>query len=371
MRSTEMKPHDITRGAGAGRIRESGFTLLELLVAMAIFMVVVGAIYAMLEVGRSDAFLTKQKTETMQNARIALNTIGRDAVNAGVGYWKSGARVPDGTLSNLLFIADDADSLDDWLTPVVPGDGVRTTVVDGVPVQTDALTFAYMDNAFNGGTSIAVSAVNPLTNTITVASNSVAVGGNLYVYIIDDGKEPCLASLTKLSSTDKMVFEAGDPLQLNNPGGAGTFSRLAQSASLKRITWVTYFVNDDNVLIRRVYGQTDELVGAGVDDGGVGGVVPVGSGDGIGFVEMPLAFGVENFQVRYVMDDGTIVDDIVSAGGVDASIIRQNIRLVQVDLSLRGTQNDPKTGQPIRVQINGAFHTPNLVIQERAIGRGA
>lgn len=366
-----MKLHKRNRIGSVTRSRQSGFSLLELVVAMAIFMVVVGAIYAMLEVGRSDAFLTKQKTETMQNARIALNTIGRDAVNAGVGYWKSGARVPDGTLSNLLFITDDADTLADWLTPVVPGNGVRTNVVDGVNVQTDALTFAFMDNAFNGGTSVAVSNVDFMSNTITVANNSVAVGGNLYVYIIDDGAQPCLASLMSLSGATLMRFSTGDPLGLNNPGPGGTFEALQNTASLKRITWVTYFVNDDNVLIRRVYGQTDELVGAGVDDGGVGGVVPVGSGDGIGFVEMPLAFGVENFQVRYVMDDGQILDDVVTTGGVDASILRQNIRLIQVSINLRGTQNDPKTGAPIRVEINGAFHTPNLVIQERAVGRGA
>lgn len=367
-----MKALVSNRNRVARGSRESGFTLLELIVAMAIFMVVVGAIYAMLEVGRSDAFLTKQKTETMQNARIALNTIGRDAVNAGVGYWKSGARVPDGTLSNLLFIADDADTLEDWLTPVVPGNGVRTNMVDGVPVQTDALTFAFQDNAFNGGNSIAVTAVDFNTNTITVANNGAAAGGNLYVYILDDGVEPCLASLMSLNGTTQMRFTAGDPLGLNNPGAGGTFEDLENSCSLKRITWVTYFVNADNVLIRRMYGQTADLVGEGVEDGGIGGVVPVGTGaDGIGFVEMPLAFGVENFQVRYVMDDGAIVDDIVSAGGVDASIIRQNIRLVQVDISLRGTQNDPKTGAPIRVEINGAFHTPNLVIQERAVGRGA
>lgn len=74
------------------RPSESGFTLLEPIVAMAIFSIVVGSIYLLLEVGRSDAFKTKQRTETMQNARIALNTIGRDAINAGVGYWKSGGR---------------------------------------------------------------------------------------------------------------------------------------------------------------------------------------------------------------------------------------------------------------------------------------
>jgi hypothetical protein len=129
-----------------------------MVVAVAVFTIIVGAIYALLEVGRSDAFNTKERTETMQNSRIALNLLGRDAINAGVGYWKSGARTPDGTLQRLLFLgAGEVDGQFDLLTPVVPGDGVRTINVDGVDVRTDAVTFVYQDDAFNNGASLQVS----------------------------------------------------------------------------------------------------------------------------------------------------------------------------------------------------------------------
>src|SRR5262245_10933005 len=94
---------------------QSGFNLLEMIVAIAILTVVTGANYAMLEVGRSDAISTHQLTDTMQNARAALNTINRDAINAGVGYWKGGAKMPDGTLGRLVFLPIENDGQEDWL----------------------------------------------------------------------------------------------------------------------------------------------------------------------------------------------------------------------------------------------------------------
>lgn len=367
---------DLTRPR---RSVESGFTLIELVVAMAIFSIVVGAIYMLLEVGRSDAFKTKQRTETMQNARVALNTIGRDAINAGVGYWKSGGRMPDGTLENLMFLPGETDGEEDWLTPVVPGDGVKTIMVDGAPVLTDAVTFVYQDNLFNNGRAVAVNLVTPGTNTITVTpNNTAALGGDLYVYIIDDGVGPAIGSLTNIVGGNQLRFASGDPLGLNNPGGGSTFNLLNPAqAACKRITWVTYFVNDQNVLVRRLYGQTAALVGAGVDNGGLGGIVPTGgSGSGAGFVEMPLAYGVEDFQVQYVMVDGSIVDDIgptVDGEGnaVPRNVNRTNVRLVRLTVALRGTQVDVRTGDQIRVILNGSFYTPNLVVEERPSGDGA
>jgi prepilin-type N-terminal cleavage/methylation domain-containing protein len=353
---------------------EAGFSLLEMVVAVAIFTIVVGAIYGLLEVGRSDAFNTKTRTEVMQNSRIALNTIGRDAINAGVGYWKSGARTPDGTLERLLFLPAETNGVDDVLTPVVPGDGVRTITVDGVQVRTDAVTFVYQDNTFNNGTSLAVQAVDTTSNTVTVQPDNTACSqGDLYVYVIDNGTSRALGSLTNLVSSDRLRFSTGDPLQINNPGAASTFIGTGPTASIKRITWVTYFVDDQRVLVRRVYGNTDAIVGDGVVDNGRGGVVPDNvSGGQVGFVEMPLAYGVEDFQIKYVLEDGATVDDVlattVNGTPLTAAENRQRVRVVQVALRLRGAQNDPKTNQPIVVSLASSFYTPNLIVREQPGG---
>jgi prepilin-type N-terminal cleavage/methylation domain-containing protein len=360
----------VRRETTRGEATQSGFSLLEMIVAIAMFTIVVGAIYGLLEVGRSDAFNTSERTETMQNSRIALNMIGRDAVNAGVGYWKSGARTPDGTLQRLLFLGGgEVDGQYDLLTPIVPGNDVRPITVDGATVATDAVTFVYQDDAFNNGASVQVTNVNATTNNITVSDNTPCQNGNLFVYVIDDGTHRALGSLTAITGATGLSFAPGDPLQLNNTGAASSFQQFNNTASLRRVTWVTYFVKPNHVLVRRVYGDTASLVGEGVQNNGVGGVVPVASGSGVGFVEMPLAFGVENFQIKYVLDDGATVDDIgpsVDANGnaVSASDNRQRVRIVKVSMKLRGDQVDPKTKQPIQVSLEGSFYTANMPIKE-------
>lgn len=361
-----------------------GFTLIELLVAMAIFLIVTGAIYSLLEVGRSDNFTANQKTELLQNARIALNTMGSDTINAGSGYWRAGARVPDGTLERLLLLDAETDGEEDVLTPIVPGNNIRNVNVDGVNVATDEITFVYQDTTFNQGRGLAVNAgtVNATTNRITVSpDNTPANGGFLYVYIVDDGRSPALASLTTTVSTNRLEFGANDPLGLNFPGANSTFQAFVHddagnviaspAATCRRVSWITYYVNPQGTLIRRDYGNTSQLVGSGVVSDGQGGVVPT-AGD-VGFVEMPLAYGVEDFQVRYVMNDGRVLDDVGPDAGdpgdpdddLTASANRLNIRLVQFTLTIRSPEVDRRTREPLRMTLNGSFFAPNLGYEKR------
>ena len=372
MRNAAAAPQASRAASGA----QAGFTILEMVVAVAIFTIVVGAIYALLEVGRSDAFRTGQRAEMLQNARVALNTMEEDARHAGVGYPTYGGMVPDGTLERLLYLSAETGGGPDFLTPVVPGDGVRQISVDGVDVYTDAVTFVYQDNTFNDGKALGVKNIDSKTNTVTVdPDNTKCSSGNLYVYVISTGNkgpggsDTALGSLMSLSGTDKLLFSTGDPLKINDPGSAGTFAQIGTSGAIKRITWVTYFVKPDRTLVRREYGNTTQLVGAGVPGGGLGGVVPVANGSGVGFVEMPLAYNVDDFQVKYILTDGSVVDDVkasVDADGnpITASQNRQNIRVVQVTLAVRSPQNDPKTKQPIRTTVQEAFYTPNLTVPE-------
>ena len=358
-------------GRRRARDSESGFTLLEVLVAVAIFTVVTGAIYSLLKVGQSDAFHTNQKTETTQNARVALNAIGRDAVNSGVGFWNFGANLPDGTFERLMFLPSESDGESDVLTPVVPGDDVRTVAVDGTSVPMDAITFAYEDDAFNGGQSIAVSNVNETNGIVTVDDNAPCASGETYVYIIDNGNSPALGSLTKLDGTTRLYFEeAKDPLLINQKGTGSPFDLLGtEQAAIRRVKWVTYYVRDDRTLVRREYGSTSDVVGDGLEGNGLGGVVPTdASNKELGYVEMPLAFNVADFQIRYILADGSTVDDITATldengDTIDAAQRRASIRLITVEIELDGPDVDPVTRQAVRITLRGSFYTPNLAVE--------
>ena len=78
---------------------QSGFSLLELIVAMAVTMVVTGAVYGLMA-GSNNAFRREpEMTDRQQNARVAMDMIQRDIGNAGVNmgaFFQSFSRNLDG-----------------------------------------------------------------------------------------------------------------------------------------------------------------------------------------------------------------------------------------------------------------------------------
>jgi prepilin-type N-terminal cleavage/methylation domain-containing protein len=67
------------------RERQGGFSLIELLVAMAITLIVSGAIYGLLTGGQNAFRREPELTERQQNIRLGMDMIMRDVANAGAG----------------------------------------------------------------------------------------------------------------------------------------------------------------------------------------------------------------------------------------------------------------------------------------------
>ena len=63
---------------------QSGFSLIELIVAMAVTMVVTGAVYGLMTSGKGAFRREPELTDRQQNARIAMDMIQRDIATAGV-----------------------------------------------------------------------------------------------------------------------------------------------------------------------------------------------------------------------------------------------------------------------------------------------
>lgn len=63
--------------------RAGGFTLIELVIAMSIFLVVLLAVYEMFETNRATYMTGTRKVDIQQNARVALDGIGREIRMAG------------------------------------------------------------------------------------------------------------------------------------------------------------------------------------------------------------------------------------------------------------------------------------------------
>lgn len=328
---------------------QAGFSLIEMIVGVTVFTIVMGAIYGLLQVGRSGRLNTNMRSEALQNSRVAINTIGRDIINAGVGYPNIGALIPDNRVTGLFGGTDDTGTAPDFLTPVFGRNNVNS--VNGT--MTDQLTMAFIDNSFNGGNSVPISAITGNGQQLTVQTgftNAPCTVGEIYL-IGGQTSAAALGMLTSKTSTDRLNFASGDPLNINQPGTNSAIKLIIDPptdateptrrgpASIQRVTLVKYWVRDDD-------GPTNRGTGTLMRDVYGGTTTP-------GFASQPLAFGIENFQCQYVMDNGAILD-------APTQDLMLGIRQVRISVTVRSPEIDPRTNQPFRQTISATYSARNL-----------
>jgi prepilin-type N-terminal cleavage/methylation domain-containing protein len=91
---------------------DQGFTVLEILIAVAIGTIILLGLYALLETGQSTTSRGEQKLEIQQAARAGLDTMVRDLRMAGSGvpnpqdYANPPAAFTAGTADSISFLAD-------------------------------------------------------------------------------------------------------------------------------------------------------------------------------------------------------------------------------------------------------------------------
>ncbi|HQU92984.1 MAG TPA: prepilin-type N-terminal cleavage/methylation domain-containing protein [Pyrinomonadaceae bacterium] len=338
---------------------ESGFTLLEMIVSMTIFLLVTGMMWGILQVARGGRTTVNQEVELSKTLRVAMNLIGRDTYNAGYGYpLKSAVVLPDNRITALVGIPNDFDTTRDTVPPVLSGNNITLNTINTTPgTRTDQITFLFKDSTFNpiGAPGAAVSAplsINAATTNGSGIDEIVPIDGSnsvcriFDVYVINGNTGSTLGMATGLSGTNKIQFANGDPLNLNLTGSTGPLRGITVPASLHRVNMVTYFVAADGTLTRRKYGNNQTIP-----------AVP--------FIDEPLVYNVEDFQIQYVMDDGSVSNnpsagvDGVSGNADDEEAMLQAVRQVRFTISSRSTELAPNR-QPFRATLTSTFSTRNL-----------
>lgn len=389
--------------------RQAGFSLLEMLIAITIFSIVTAAIYGILEVARADRFTTNQRVEGLQSLRVAMNTMERDCHNAGFGFANTGASVPNDTFINNLSMHMPADGYgtgEDRLTPIVGGNNMTPNLalpvgqrqVDG----SDQVSMLYQDTSFfqlpviaptptpgppptplpggyidpglpkfNPNRSMRIQDISPDGATLTADTTSIAnptafcnVGE---LYVVTKGRSSALGVLTGKAAPDKLYFNFGDALGINaNPADpTAPFVNVRNTTGtvtgLYRVYWVTYWVRDDFALIRTVYGSRATALPSLVED-------------------QPIAYGIENMVLNYVLENGTTdASPGKSVGGGAGGAfgtnddIEQKVRQVIVTMTYRGSQQDqrlaiasptPNAGYT-RMTLVATFNTSNVGYDDR------
>jgi prepilin-type N-terminal cleavage/methylation domain-containing protein len=348
---------------------ENGFTLLELMIAMVIFLVVTASIYGLMQLGTYDRNRASNRTDVLKNVRVAVREIGSEVLNAGLGYNRSGAVVPDNFNSTRLGVPPDVDGNRDMLTSIIAGNNLFTNNLNAnTAARTDMITFAYRDLDFNAGNVINLQGVAPVGGSPTIprltttTSTGAAAVQPYDLLLVESDTSQVLIMATAVNGSNTFDAAPTDPLglnqALNGTGNLGSVLRQCTSsadtnctnysATAKRVFLVSYKVKTDGTLIRTLYGNNR------------------GAASTAQIQEFPLAYNVEDMQIKYIRKDGSSSDNpsvgpdgIVGTADDDwqgFNVISQ----VQITIKVQSTEIDEKTHLPESITLNATFCTRNL-----------
>lgn len=270
----------------AKRNAARGFTLAELMVAMALGLLVMGAAASLFRIGMNSAILIQQKTEAQQNMRAGMDLMVKDLSLAGAGV-QGGVQLPTGTGNNGLsrFGCDQSGTCHvvnntypangastNYMYPIVPGykNGVEggASILAAPANINDSITVIYADYNFplsqynvqfpdNTGTSVSLSTSGTPYPPLISSAGGIQVGD---IIMISCGGVTALGEATTVTSSGTggtataagtIGFADGDPLNINQSGAA--LGNLAQVASascvgkdvskIYRLYVVTYYLS--------------------------------------------------------------------------------------------------------------------------------
>ena len=249
---------------------EYGFTLMELIVAMALGLIVLAAMASLFKTALDSTMVVMQRAETQQNMRAAVDLMVKDISMAGAGLPSGGIQLPNGggaTLSS--FGCDQAGTChvpafnypnNNYMYGVIPGfnNGVEGNAVIAAappPIINDSITVIYADYNFplweydvtfpvpgNGG-SIAVNpdpAYVPAPQAIN-SPGAVQVGD---LIMLSNSLGTVVGEVTNLN-VGGISFADADPLNFNqNSAPLNNIKAISAGANTVayRLFAVTYYL---------------------------------------------------------------------------------------------------------------------------------
>lgn len=270
----------------------TGFTLVELMVSMAIGLVLLGSALTMYRQAVNATWFTSQRAEMQQDFRAAANLLQRDISLAGSGglgqqgLASNSVGLPTGGGSVVAVYPCSATSCNyingapvayptvtgaPYLYSIIPGSGLGITV-NAAEGPTDIITVAYADAAlalncysitvssatqilFQLPTNPAATCVLPTGTTTVPLLNAAGVGLQAGDYILFGQTAAGIVSnvvsatpATGYSAAFTVTFNSGDPGHINQPGvTTGSMKQLplgvSTTLSAVRLMLITYYLD--------------------------------------------------------------------------------------------------------------------------------
>jgi type II secretory pathway pseudopilin PulG len=350
--------------------KNSGFTMIELIVAMGITMVALAAAFLMFRDSTKANTNVTQTSDMSDNMRAGLNLIVQDLIQTGTGIPTGGISIPNtqnaagcntgapvnrppAVLSLTFQGPNSAKAGCNVIMPAIePGPDLGPTVTspDGTSgPKTDIITMLYADNTLSmdqkpiNGTACPGGSIAADGSTITFDVNCVKIGGagipvnagDLLMIYNANNSNGVLQTVTSVSG-QTLNFAAGDAFNLNGrttTATAGTIKQLQNAGgtypatSCTRIWMITYYLDTTTTpryprLMRAVNFNAPQ----------------------------PVAETFENLQFAYNFVDGTTPAP-VNQSVVPAGDNENQIRSVNVYVGARSTTTTAGTGNYVRSNL--------------------
>jgi prepilin-type N-terminal cleavage/methylation domain-containing protein len=256
-----------------GSHNQSGFSILELLVVVAIMLIVMTSVFGLMKDSTVISMVTYEMTDAQESLRTAQEYINRDLIVAG------------DRLRGLNNICVRANFVANFLTqnpgstpcggggtvnlPLIQSDNdvpVNTNVlltnpavnVRSNPAATDRINILQLDPSFSSVT-VAANAITSNGGSITVPAMDINRFNAGEIYFISSSAGATFGTITaKDIGTGALTFANGDLYGLNQAVDGGPISMISGGGtlpvSIMRMRIIHYFINDKGLLIRRVFG---------------------------------------------------------------------------------------------------------------------
>jgi prepilin-type N-terminal cleavage/methylation domain-containing protein len=339
-----------------------GFTLVELMVSMALGLIVMAAMASLFKTGMNATVLVQQRAEAQENMRAAVDLMVKDISLAGAGLPTGGIQLPTGKGNNgsskygcdqttTCYVPNGTYPTGNFLYGIIPGyqDGVQGSAVipaAPAPAINDSITVVYADYnfplyewylTFTGGTSGAAATLACNTNYGSTQPAVTSAGGIQKgdVIMVSGGGVTGVGEVTNVSSTSgsacspaTMDFANADPLNINQSGAAsGNLNAVATAAAgancqAYRLFVVTYYIMVPGA------GQTPRLMRQ------VNGLTPVPVADDI--INLQFAYDTYNSSVTPAVLDPNQPNPI---GAAESPNNIQKVNLVVMGQSINNYGN--------------------------------
>ncbi len=272
---------------------DRGFTLIEMMISLAVGLIIVGAAVQLFSRGVNATWLISQRAELQQNARASSNLLGKDISLAGAGLPTGGVALASGTASKPVYGCDylgvcylgptNSASITypnqvvsgntiNYMYGVIPG-WKKGVTINAAVGATDVITVVYADTQFLlsdytvkfndlNGNSVTFTLPTPAPNPLDQAVNNTGVGlqqGDLVLFTSTAGSAYAVAAVTAAvpaggGPSYTVAFANADASLMNqNPATSNDLKQIATAAgtaataagvTATRLWAITYYLDN-------------------------------------------------------------------------------------------------------------------------------